>query len=52
MLMAIAVATGMVTTSTGPSKRQKLDIGRGRNTKVTELGFPIVKRGKKKIKRA
>jgi hypothetical protein len=46
--MATAVTTGAVTTGTDPSKRQKLDMGKGRGSKLTDLGFPIVKRKKKR----
>lgn len=44
----MAVTTGAASTAVGPSNRQKLDMGQKRRSKLTDLGFPIVKIGKKK----
>jgi len=46
--MATAVATGMANTATGPSIRQKRDMGQRRKNMVEELNIPIIKRKKKR----
>lgn len=46
----MTIVSGAVSTNTGPSNRQKLDMGRGRKSKLTDLGIPIIKRSKKSKK--
>ncbi len=47
--MLMAIVSGAVSTGTGPSIRQKLDMGKKKKSKYTdELNIPIIKRKKTK----
>ena len=46
----MVIISGTVTTKNGPSNRQKVDMGGGRESKLADLNIPIIKRKKKSKK--